>query len=147
MLANYPGTSGTVPPARTPLGNERTQGATGAGRLVPLRYDIQRDEPTLKILRETGIGVPKPPKAIGLRGGSIELTEDERAQLQQMRGQAIRDMVPRVTQNPAAVQKAVDLATTSATRAFLAQMGADDVRKRWTAKQAPEPYYLDTAAS
>jgi hypothetical protein len=145
LLANYPGTSGTVPPARTPLGDERTQGATGLGRLAPFRYDIQRDEPTLKILRDTGVGVPKPPKAIGLRGGSIELTEDEQARLQQMRGQAIRDMVPRVSQNPAAVQKAVDLATASATRAFLAQMGADDVRKRWTAKQAPEPYYLGTA--
>jgi murein DD-endopeptidase MepM/ murein hydrolase activator NlpD len=145
MEANYPGLSGNVPPSRMPLGDERTQAATGASRLLPLRYDIERDEPTLKILRSTGVGIPKPPKAIGLRGGSIELTEDERAQLQQMRGQAIRDMVPRVSQNPAAVQKAVDLATASATRAFLAQMGADDVRKRWTARQAPEPYYLGTA--
>jgi murein DD-endopeptidase MepM/ murein hydrolase activator NlpD len=147
MLANYPGASGTVPPALTPLGDERVQGATGFGRAVPFRYDIQRDEPTLQVLRKTGVGIPKPPKAIGLSGGSIELTEDERAQLQRMRGQAIRDMVPRVTENSAAVQRAVDLATASATRAFISQLGADEVRKRWNPKQAPEPYYLGTAAS
>jgi hypothetical protein len=147
MEANYPGLSGNVPPSRLPLGDERVQGATGASRLLPLRFDIEKDEPTLKILRSTGVGIPKPPKAIGLRGGSVELTEDEQAQLQVMRGQAIRDMVPRVTENPAAVQKAVDLATASATRAFMAQLGADEVRKRWSPKQAPEPYYLGTAAS
>jgi murein DD-endopeptidase MepM/ murein hydrolase activator NlpD len=147
MEANYPGLSGNVPPSRMPLGDERVQGATGASRLLPLRFDIEKDEPTLKILRTAGVGIPKPPKAISLSGGSVPLTEDEQAQLQVMRGQAIRDMVPRVTQNPAAVQKAVDLATESATRAFVAQLGADEVRKRWNPKQAPEPYYLGTAAS
>lgn len=145
MEANYPGISGDVPPARTPLGDERTQGATGAGRLIPYRYDVERDEPTLQVLRKTGIGIPKPPKAIGYRGGSIELTEAEQAQLQQMRGAAIRDMVPRVSENSAAVQKAVDLATASATKQFVSQLGADEVRRRWAAKVAPEPYYLGTA--
>jgi hypothetical protein len=145
--ANYPGLSGTVPPALTPLGDERTQGATGLGRLAPFRYDIERDEPTLQVLRKAGVAIPRAPKAVGLKGGSIELTEDERAQLQQMRGAAIRDTVPRVRETSAEVQKAVELATASATSQFLNQLGADEVNRRWQAKQPPEPYYLGTAAS
>jgi cell wall-associated NlpC family hydrolase len=146
MEANYPGLSGDVPPALTPLGEERTQGATGAGRLVPFRYDIERDEPTLQVLRSSGVAVPTVPKAVGLKGGSVELTEAERAQLQQLRGQAIRDAVAGVNRDPRNVQRAVQLATQNANARFLDSLGTAEINRRWQAKAAPEPYYLGTAA-
>jgi hypothetical protein len=146
LEANYPGLSGNVPEATTSLGDPRTQGATGLGRAIPLRYDIERDEPTLKALRDNGVGIPQQTKAISLSGGSIPLTEAEQDQLKRARGAAIRDIVPRVGNNPAALQRAVELATAAATRQFISQMGAAEVRKRWEPKQAPEPYYLGTAA-
>jgi murein DD-endopeptidase MepM/ murein hydrolase activator NlpD len=146
MEANYPGLSGDVPPALTPLGEERTQGATGAGRLVPFRYDIERDEPTLQVLRSSGVAVPTVPKAVGLKGGSVELTEAERAQLQQLRGQAIRDAVAGVNRDPRNVQRAVQLATQNANARFLDSLGTAEINRRWQAKAAPESYYLGTAA-
>jgi hypothetical protein len=156
MEANYPGLSGTVPPSLTPLGEERTQGATGAGRLVPLRYDIERDEPTLQILRSTGVGVPQTPRQLNVVGGHIDLTEDERAALQQARGEAIRDVVARVSASPQyqradaglraqMLQENVQFATRNANDRFLNTI-RNDIPTRRKAKEVPEPYYLGGAA-
>ena len=156
MEANYPGASGNVPPARTPLGDERYQGATGLGRLIPYRYDVERDEPTLKTLRSNGIGVPQTPRQLNVVGGHIDLTEDERAQLQVARGQAIRQVVARVESLPQyqradaglraqMLQENVQFATKNANDQFLASIRAD-IPNRKKAKEVPEPYYLGGAA-
>jgi hypothetical protein len=156
MEANYPGVSGNVPPSLTPLGEERTQGATGLGRLVPLRYDIERDEPTLQTLRSNGVGVPQTPRQLNVVGGHIDLTEDERAALQQARGEAIRDVVARVSASPQyqradaglraqMLQENVQFATRNANDRFLNTIRTD-IPTRRKVKEVPEPYYLGGAA-
>jgi murein DD-endopeptidase MepM/ murein hydrolase activator NlpD len=159
MEANYPGLSGNVPPSLTPLGDERTQAATGAGRFVPLRYDIERDEPTLAALRSNGVGIPPESKSININGGHIDLSEEERAALQQARGAAIRDTVQRVTSDPSWAGKsdAVKSQTLAAAVSRAGQfaegqymtntLGANEVRRRWQAREVPTPYYLSTAGA
>ena len=155
MAANYPGLSGTVPPSLTPLGDERTQAATGASRLLPLRFDIERDEPTLQTLRSNGIGVPSTPKQLNVVGGHIDLSEEERATLQQARGAAIRDVVAHVEALPQyqradaglkaqMLQENVSFATRNANDRFLNTI-RNDIPGRRKAKEVPEPYYLSGA--
>jgi hypothetical protein len=157
MEANYPGLSGNVPPARTAIGEERTQGATGLGRLVPFRYDIERPDPLLEQLRTAGVRVPDTPKAVNYGGGHIDLTEEERATLQQARGRAIREYVsayaldPKFQALPLAernryLQRLVSQATQMASRQFAFELPADQLTARWKAKQVPEPYYLGEAS-
>jgi hypothetical protein len=101
LEANYPGLSEQVPEATTPLGEPRTQGATGLARAVPYRYDIERDNPTLLALRTAGVGVPAAPKTIATGSGyGIELTEPEQDILKRGRGAAIVKEVTRVRANP-----------------------------------------------
>ena len=159
MEANYPGASGQVPASQTPLGDERTQAATGIGRALPLRYDIERDEPTLKVLREHGVGIPPLQKAVSAGTGlSIKLTEDEQAQLQQQQGALIRQYVTdaqadkrwaKYTDNDkaAVLKNSVAAAQRSARAQFLDKLGDAEVLKRREAKPGPEPYYLGAGAA
>jgi len=159
MEANYPGLSGNVPPSLTPIGEERTQGATGLGRLVPFRYDIERDEPTLATLRENGVGIPNQVKAVNAGNGwSIDLTEDERAQLQQARGAAIRDQVAYVVQSRAyqripagqagladrnyMLRQAVSAATQDTNNRFVGRLSRAELDARAQPRTVPEAYTL-----
>jgi hypothetical protein len=157
LEANYPGLSGNVPEATTPLGDARVQGATGIGRYIPARYDIERDEPTLKALRESGVGIPAQPKSINAVGGHIALTEAEQDQFKRMRGELIRQAVAPYAGNPAFeklstgeknkfMRIAMTQAVTNAKNKFLATMGKDEITRRWQAKEEPDPYYLGEAS-
>ena len=158
MEANYPGLSGNVPPSLTPMGEERTQGATGLGRyVVPGRYDIERDEPTLAALREAGVGIPAQPRAVNVgRGWSIDLTEDERAQLQQARGAAIRDQVAQTmalpiwqqatrTDRNAMLRRAVSNAGQNTNILWLRTLSDADIQGRAKQREVPDPYILGAA--
>jgi murein DD-endopeptidase MepM/ murein hydrolase activator NlpD len=158
LEANYPGLSAGVPEATTPIGEPRTQGATGAGRYVPFRYDIERDEPTLKTLRENDVGLPNAPKQLNVVNGHIDLSEAEQDQLKRARGEAIRDVVARVSSTPQfqradgglrnqMLKENLNFATRRANDQFLKDLGNDAIRARRQARAAPEPYYLGGVAA
>jgi hypothetical protein len=155
--ANYPGLSGNVPEATTPLGEPRTQGATGLARLVPVRYDIERDDPTLAVLRENKVGIPPEPKQMNIgRGQSLDLTEDEQAQVKRDRGAAIKQAVDEVQKTRAwqssdlsarnaLLKQAVNYATQNANIRFYQSLTAAEVQSRAKDRAVPEPYYLGAA--
>jgi hypothetical protein len=172
MAANYPGVSGTVPPALTPLGEERTQGATGLGRFVPFRYDVERSNETLDALRSAGVGIPQTPKAVSVgRGYGVELTETERDALQRARGAAITQAVANERAKPrmqalerdlrqarpgsdqyqqalarynGALQATVSGAAQTANNAFVRQLGREGVAARMKVTKEIEPTFLGT---
>lgn len=164
LEANYPGLSGNVPPSLTPMGEERTQGATGVGRLVPFRYDIERDEPTLRTLREAGVGIPTETKTVNVgRGWSVDLTEDERAQLQRARGAAIRDEVQALERSrvwsriPAGeagrgdrnrlLAQAVSNAAQNTNYDWIKTLPDAELQRRAKQREVPDPYILGTGAA
>jgi hypothetical protein len=157
MQANYPGLSGNVPEATTPLGEPRTQGASGLARAIPLRYDIERDEPTLKLLREADVGVPDAPKSLNYGSMHIDLTETEQDTLKRARGAAIRDYLGAFANDPqfqalsvvernTYLRRMVSSAATQANKQFLFDLPDDQLTGRLKEKTVPEPYYLGGAA-
>jgi len=153
MAANYPGVSGTVPPSLTPIGEERTQIAGLQRYMVPGRYDLERDEPTLQTLRQYGAAIPKVDRSISINNGSYPLNEDERSQLTQAQGQLIRQMVADAQRDPrwarytdadkaAAIKNVVSAAARGARLQFIADQGDAEYTRRWTPRPAAEPYYL-----
>jgi hypothetical protein len=158
LESNYPGLAGNVPEATTPLGEPRTQAATGIGRVLPLRYDIERDTPLLESLRVAGVGIPPQQKSLNFAGGHIDLSEDEQDQLKRARGEMIKQYVGAWTDNPqfqaqprearnealrALMRDAVQISDNQ----FLAQIPKDTMTQRWKAKQIPDPYYLGDAGA
>jgi flagellum-specific peptidoglycan hydrolase FlgJ len=154
LAANYPGVSSLVPEATNALGEPRTQGISGAAAFaLPIRADISRDEPTLKILRDNSIAIPNEPKALNVIGGSIELSEAEQDQLKRARGAAIIQGVQAVSGTAAYQRADVGLRNEMLKRelnfdsqrvndAFLKQLGREQILARRKAKAVPEPYYL-----
>jgi hypothetical protein len=98
MESNYPGLSGNVPESLTAIGEPRSQGISGvAAFALPVRADILRDEPTLKVLRDNDVRIPPAPKAVNVGNGwSVDLTPEEQDQLQRSRGEIIRQQVAAV---------------------------------------------------
>ena len=163
MEANYPGLSGNVPEATSPLGDPRTQGISGAATFaLPVRADISRDEPTLAALRAADVAIPAAPKAISVGNGwSIQLTEAEQDQIKRARGVLIRDEVANVLASPkyqAAVRandtstmneylrKAISNAAQNSNVDFQRSMTKEQLQARAERKAAPEPYILAGAA-
>ena len=164
MEANYPGLSGNVPEATSPLGDPRTQGISGAATFaLPVRADISRDEPTLAALRAADVAIPAAPKAISVGNGwSIQLTEAEQDQIKRARGVLIRDEVANVLASPkyqAAVRandtstmneylrKAISNAAQNSNVDFQRSMTKEQLQARAERKAAPEPYILAGAAA
>jgi hypothetical protein len=156
LEANYPGVSGNVPEATTPLGEPRTPGATGFGALAG-RYDIERDNPTLRVLRENDVRIPAEAKQVNIgRGQSIDLTEEERDQVKRARGAAIVQAVEQVQQTRAwqgadletrnaLLKQAVNYGTQNANIDFYRSLSAEEVRKRAKDRVVPEPYFIGSA--
>ena len=171
LEADYPGLSGNVPEATTALGEPRTPGQTGIAAFAsPLRYDVERDNPTLQALREAGVRVPDAPKTISVgRGYGIELTEAEQDQVKRARGAQITLSVERAMQNPrmvelqravrtapqgspeqqqalarynAALQAAVSGAAQAANNQFIRQLGREQMAARMKPTREVEPFYL-----
>lgn len=150
LEANYPGLSENVPEATTSLGEPRTPGATGFGALVG-RYDIERDEPTLRVLRDNAVDVPREPRTVTVGGGyGVELTEAERDTLKRTRGVAIRQAVEGTAANPrfagadlaarnATLRAAVSAAAQSANNDFLRGLGNAEIRQRMKVTRELEP--------
>jgi murein DD-endopeptidase MepM/ murein hydrolase activator NlpD len=164
MEANYPGVSGNVPEATTALGDARTPGQTGIGAFIaPVRYDIERDEPTLRALRENDVSVPPAPKVISVGNGwAIDLSEAEQDQLKRARGAAIRDEVAYVLASPRYKQavrdndvayrnqllaQAVSNAAQNSNIDFQRGMTKEELQARAKRKAAPEPYILGSSAA
>lgn len=163
MEANYPGLSGNVPEATSPLGDPKTQGISGAATFaLPIRADISRDEPTLAALRSADVQIPAAPKAISVGNGwSIQLSEAEQDQLKRARGVLIREEVANVLSSPkyqAAVRdhdvstmnlylrQAVSNAAQNSNVDFQRSMTKEQLQARAERKAAPEPYILAGAA-
>jgi hypothetical protein len=160
LEANYPGLSANVPEATTAIGEPRTQGISGvAAFALPIRADIERDEPTLKLLRENDVSIPPEPKQVNIgRGQSIDLTEAEQDQVKRARGAAIKQAVDQVQQTRAwqgadlatrnaLLSQAVNFGTQTANVDFYRALSPADVQSRAKARTVAEPYYIGGAPS
>lgn len=140
FLAASPLTVGQVPPAQDRLGRDREPERTGWGAMLsPFRYGIERDSPTLRALRDNGVGLPAPPKD---RGG-IELSREEQREFQRIAGQYIERNVKSVLSHPKAkfaqrtpgerrafLLDAVDDAREEAEREMIRTMGVPAYKER-----------------
>lgn len=159
MEANYPGASGNVPEATTPLGEPRTQGISGiAAFALPVRADISRDEPTLAALRAAGVSIPAEAKAVNVGNGwSIDLTEQEQDQVKRARGQYIRDQVARVQDLPMykngdvsvrnqVLSQAVSNASQTADVLFVRSLPQSQLQARAVRRTVATPYTIAEAS-
>jgi GNAT superfamily N-acetyltransferase len=158
LESNYPGASANVPEATTPLGEPRTQGATGIARVVPYRYDIERDTPLLQQLRESGVGIPTEHKSLNYGGQHIDLTEDEQDVLKRQRGEALKQYLDPYVNDPKFQNLSqaernryltvlVSHAVQYADHQFLNDMPGADLSSRLKPKTVPDPYYLGDAGA
>jgi hypothetical protein len=152
LAATYPMTAGTVPEKTNALGDPVFPTATGPAAALA-RYTVEQDDPTLRTLRENDLGVPAVPKALNVRGGSIQLTEDEQAQLKKLRGTAIKEQVAGVTADRRWTQydatgrqellrRNINAALKQVSDRFINAIPDDQFKGRRQPKSVPEPYYI-----
>jgi murein DD-endopeptidase MepM/ murein hydrolase activator NlpD len=157
MAATNPLTAGSVPERTNALGDTVSPTMTGAAAgFLPIRAEVEQDDPTLKILRDNGVGVSTIARAINVPSGSVQLTEAEQEEFKKARGDLIKRYVASETRGPdfAAARTltarnkylsdAVQRANQDAREAMITKWAAD--RSAWRAriekKAVPEPYYL-----
>jgi hypothetical protein len=157
MAATNPLTAGSVPERTNALGDTVSPTVTGAAAgLLPIRAEVEQDDPTLKILRDNGVGVSTIASAINVPSGSVQLTEAEQEEFKKARGDLIKRYVASETRGAdftAArtltarnkyLSDAVQRANRDAREAMITKWAAD--RNAWRAriekKAVPEPYYL-----
>lgn len=156
MAATNPVTAGEAPERTNALGDAQRPGATGLGAAAaPLRYSVETDDPTLKVLRDNGVGISNIAKQINVPKGHVDLSDEEQAQFKQARGELIKRYVgsemrsadfakgSSVARNKY-LSDAVQRANADARDQMLTQWVKD--REGWRARIQPkavsEPYYL-----
>lgn len=142
LQATFLPTAEQVQPRTTSLGEPMPQGQSGAAAFVsPLRYEFEQDEPTLRLLRENGVGVPPVPKSLDVPKGRIDLTQQERDALKRARGEAIAAAIGPEVESPrfgllvpeARVKRLTELrdrATQRANVQFLRQLSDEEFARR-----------------
>lgn len=94
VLAVYPGASSLVRPRLDALGREVPETQTGLGAFAsPVRYGQEVNDPTLRTLRQTDVGIGPAPKAY--RG--IQLTEAEQREFEAIAGKNIQTAISAVS--------------------------------------------------
>jgi hypothetical protein len=157
MAATNPLTAGTVPARTNALGDTVSPTVTGAAAgVLPLRTTVEQDDPTLKVLRDNGVGVTNIASAVNVPSGSVKLTEAEQEDFKKARGDLIKRYVASETRSPdfAAARTvtarnkylsdAVQRANRDARETMINKWAADrdTWRSRIEKKAVPEPYYL-----
>jgi hypothetical protein len=156
MAATNPLTAGTVPERTNALGDAVSPTVTGlAAGVLPVRAEVEQDDPTLRVLRDNGVGVSTIAKAINVPSGSVSLTEAEQEDFKKTRGDLIKRYVASETRGAdfakgsltarnKYLSDAVQRANRDAREAMITKWAAD--RGAWRAriekKAVPEPYYL-----
>ena len=157
MAATNPVTAGSVPARTNALGDTVSPTVTGAAAgVLPLRTTVEQDDPTLKVLRDNGVGVTNIASAVNVPSGSVKLTEAEQEDFKKARGELIKRYVASETHSPdfAAARTvtarnkylsdAVQRANRDARETMINKWAADrdTWRSRIEKKAVPEPYYL-----
>jgi len=157
MAATNPVTAGTVPARTNALGDTVSPTVTGAAAgVLPLRTTVEQDDPTLKVLRDNGVGVTNIASAVNVPSGSVKLTEAEQEDFKKVRGDLIKRYVASETRSPDFVaarsvtarnkylSDAVQRANRDARETMINKWAADrdTWRSRIEKKAVPEPYYL-----
>jgi hypothetical protein len=154
LAATYPMTAGTVPEKTNALGDPVFPTATGPAAALA-RYTVERDDRTLKVLRENDVGISPITKAVNVPAGSVKLTEAEQADFKKARGDLIKRYVESEvaggdfqkgspTARKVYLEDAVRRANANAREQMLDRWSADRAawQDRIEPKAVPEPYYV-----